>query len=47
MVVIAQGRVSPSIPTSQATVEQIGDWMSGLWDRPARTIRQESQHAEA
>jgi general nucleoside transport system ATP-binding protein len=31
--VIAQGRLSPSIPTSQATVEMIGQWMSGLWDR--------------
>ncbi len=32
MVVIAQGRVSPSIPTAQATIERIGEWMSGLWD---------------
>jgi len=47
MVVIAQGRVSPSIATSQATVEQIGDWMSGLWNKPARAAKQESQHAEA
>jgi simple sugar transport system ATP-binding protein len=31
--VIAQGRLSPSLPTSQATVEMIGQWMSGLWDR--------------
>ncbi|MDE2300092.1 MAG: ABC transporter ATP-binding protein [Burkholderiales bacterium] len=33
MVVIAQGRVSPSVATSQATVETIGEWMSGLWAR--------------
>ncbi|WP_029001073.1 ABC transporter ATP-binding protein [Azohydromonas australica] len=33
LVVIAQGRLSPSIPTPQATVEQIGAWMSGLWPR--------------
>ncbi|MDP4302983.1 ABC transporter ATP-binding protein [Leptothrix discophora] len=32
MVVIAQGRVSPSVPTAQATIERIGEWMSGLWD---------------
>ena len=32
LIVIAQGKVSPSIPTSVATVEQIGIWMSGLWD---------------
>jgi simple sugar transport system ATP-binding protein len=31
LVVIAQGRLSPSLPTAQATVEQIGAWMSGLW----------------
>jgi simple sugar transport system ATP-binding protein len=42
LVVIAQGRVSPSIATSQASVEQIGEWMSGLWDR-----RKEAAHAEA
>lgn len=31
LVVIAQGRVSPSLPKAQATREQIGEWMSGLW----------------
>jgi general nucleoside transport system ATP-binding protein len=35
LIVIAQGKVSPSIPTAQASVEQIGIWMSGLWDDPA------------
>ncbi len=35
LVVMAQGRVSPSVPTAEATVPQIGEWMSGLWDRPA------------
>jgi general nucleoside transport system ATP-binding protein len=29
--VIAQGRLSPPLPTAQATVELIGEWMSGLW----------------
>jgi len=29
--VIARGRLSPSIGTSAATVELIGEWMSGLW----------------
>ncbi|WP_066341038.1 ABC transporter ATP-binding protein [Azohydromonas lata] len=33
LVVIAQGRLSPSIPTAQATIEQIGAWMSGLWPK--------------
>jgi simple sugar transport system ATP-binding protein len=32
LVVIAQGRLSPPIATRDATIEQIGLWMSGLWD---------------
>jgi simple sugar transport system ATP-binding protein len=31
LVVMARGRMSPGVPTSEATVEQIGIWMSGLW----------------
>jgi simple sugar transport system ATP-binding protein len=30
--VIAQGRLSPSVPMGQATVEKLGEWMSGLWN---------------
>ncbi len=33
--VIAKGRLSPSIDRSKASVSQIGEWMSGLWDAPA------------
>jgi simple sugar transport system ATP-binding protein len=33
LVVIAAGRVSPSIATAEATIEKIGEWMSGLWDK--------------
>jgi simple sugar transport system ATP-binding protein len=29
--VIAHGKLSPSIATANATVEQLGEWMSGLW----------------
>ncbi len=29
--VIAKGRLSPSIATEAATVELVGEWMSGLW----------------
>ena len=29
--VIAKGQLSPPVPRSEATVEQIGEWMSGLW----------------
>ena len=32
MHVMAKGRLSPSINTADATVEMIGEWMSGLWD---------------
>jgi ABC-type uncharacterized transport system ATPase subunit len=35
LLVIAKGRVSPSVPVAEASVEQIGEWMSGLW--PAAT----------
>ncbi|MBL8351642.1 MAG: ABC transporter ATP-binding protein [Burkholderiaceae bacterium] len=31
LLVIAQGRVSPSLAVAEATVTQIGEWMSGLW----------------
>ena len=33
--VIARGRLSPAVPVAQATVEQIGQWMSGLWEGAA------------
>jgi len=29
--VIAQGRLSPSMPVAEATIERVGEWMSGLW----------------
>jgi simple sugar transport system ATP-binding protein len=31
MHVIARGKLSPSVPIAEATVEKIGEWMSGLW----------------
>jgi ABC-type uncharacterized transport system ATPase subunit len=33
MHVIARGKLSPSVPIAEATVEKIGEWMSGLWDK--------------
>jgi len=33
LMVMAQGKLSPSIDAAQATVEQIGIWMSGLWEQ--------------
>ncbi|MBK7613667.1 MAG: ABC transporter ATP-binding protein [Burkholderiales bacterium] len=38
LVVIAQGRLSPSVATKDATVEMIGEWMSGLWTGAAQTV---------
>jgi ABC-type uncharacterized transport system ATPase subunit len=35
LVVIARGRLSPSVAVRDATVEQIGEWMSGLWQTEA------------
>ena len=32
--VIYRGRLSPSLPTAEATMERIGEWMSGLWEEP-------------
>ncbi len=51
MVVIARGRLSPSVPAREATIERIGQWMSGIFDTP--TVRaasldaQEASHAQA
>ncbi len=50
LVVIARGRLSPSIAARDATVEQIGQWMAGLFDPPAGTAAEpskEARHAEA
>ncbi|MBA2675838.1 ABC transporter ATP-binding protein [Ramlibacter sp.] len=33
--VIAKGRLSLSVPRADATVAQIGEWMSGLWGNPS------------
>jgi general nucleoside transport system ATP-binding protein len=38
LLVMAQGRVSPSVATAQASVAQIGEWMSGLWPQAAHTL---------
>jgi simple sugar transport system ATP-binding protein len=44
--VIAKGRLSPSVVRAEATVERIGEWMSGLWpDATAKAL--EAQHAQA
>ena len=40
LIVIAKGTMSPPIKTSEASLDMIGQWMSGLW--PASTDRQQS-----
>src|SRR5690606_1083846 len=33
LVVIAKGRLSPSVPTREASRDLVGRWMGGLWTR--------------
>jgi simple sugar transport system ATP-binding protein len=51
LVVIAKGELSPAIATREATVEQIGEWMSGLWPRAggiaAQGLSSGARHAAA
>ena len=42
--VMAKGRLSPSVARRDATVEQIGEWMSGLWHAD---VQQHLQQIEA
>jgi simple sugar transport system ATP-binding protein len=39
MVVIAGGRLSPSVPAREATIERIGQWMAGLFDKDGETTQ--------
>ena len=32
MHVIARGKLSPAVAVADATIEKIGEWMSGLWE---------------
>lgn len=43
LVVIAKGRLSPSIKTSEATISLIGQWMSGLWGDELKTAQPDQQ----
>ena len=47
--VMAKGRLSPSVQREDATVEQIGEWMSGLWhaDVQAHLAQQTTRAKEA
>ena len=45
LLVISQGRLSPSIDTAAATVLLVGEWMSGLWPG-ARGGQEKGVHAQ-
>jgi len=45
LIVMAQGRMSPSIQAAEASVEMIGEWMSGLWQGAKEA--KEISHVEA
>jgi simple sugar transport system ATP-binding protein len=47
LVVIAKGWVSPAMPVAEATVERIGEWMSGLWPGGPASTAKGTAHAEA
>ncbi|MDP1647244.1 MAG: ABC transporter ATP-binding protein [Rubrivivax sp.] len=38
LLVIAKGRLSPNVPVHEASVETIGEWMSGLWPGAPSTL---------
>ena len=44
--VIARGRLSPALPIAEASVEQVGQWMSGLWDATAAAQAVAAGHEE-
>jgi simple sugar transport system ATP-binding protein len=44
--VVAKGRLSPSVPRAEATVERIGEWMSGLWHAEVQAHLQKAHKAE-
>ena len=42
--VIARGKLSPSVPIAEATVEKIGEWMSGLWEQTPTPHQKGASH---
>ena len=47
LAVIAQGRLSPAVPTAQTSAEQVGAWMSGLFESRAAQTGGETIDAQA
>ena len=46
LVVMAKGRMSPSIKTSEASLDLIGRWMSGLWTDPEHAAQGQNRTAQ-
>jgi simple sugar transport system ATP-binding protein len=44
--VIAQGRLSPALAIADATVQQVGVWMSGAWPGGTVAPSRSGAHAE-
>lgn len=45
--VLAKGQLSPSIHRKHATVQQIGEWMSGLWHTGVQQQLEQMEHQQA
>ncbi|GAB4215748.1 MAG: ABC transporter ATP-binding protein [Rhodoferax sp.] len=46
--VMARGRMSPSVAVTQARIETLGEWMSGLWDTEVQAhLAQQAKHSAA
>src|SRR5690606_33997280 len=39
LMVMAKGRMSPSLFTRDASLDLVGRWMSGLWDEEAADVK--------
>jgi simple sugar transport system ATP-binding protein len=47
LMVIARGRMSPPIARAEASVGQVGEWMSGLWPGAVAPATVEAPAAES
>jgi simple sugar transport system ATP-binding protein len=45
--VMAKGQISPSVDRASATMERIGEWMSGLWHAQVQAHLAHSQMTQA
>lgn len=47
LIVLAKGKVSPPLAASQADLDLVGRWMSGLWHNETQNNSKEAQHVQA